>query len=93
MVEQVKQTSQDEQKQKIKSPEDEITYFAETNFRNQRIKFGIKKDDRRRHLYVIGKTGMGKTVLLENMTISDILAGNGVAHLLEILFFVFVRLD
>jgi len=81
MVEQVKQTSQDEQKQKIKSPEpeDEITYFAETNFRNQRIKFGIKKDDRRRHLYVIGKTGMGKTVLLENMTISDILAGNGVA--------------
>ncbi|MDD4607004.1 MAG: type IV secretion system DNA-binding domain-containing protein [Patescibacteria group bacterium] len=57
---------------------DEVTYFAETNFRNQRVKFGIKKDDRRRHMYVIGKTGMGKTVLLENMTIADIRNGHGV---------------
>lgn len=57
----------------------DITIFAETNFRNQRTKFGIKRDDRRRHMYVIGKTGMGKTVLLENMAISDIEAGHGVA--------------
>ena len=43
------------------------------------MKFGIKTDDRRRHLYVIGKTGMGKTNMLENMVIADIKAGRGVA--------------
>ncbi|MEA1937016.1 MAG: type IV secretion system DNA-binding domain-containing protein [Patescibacteria group bacterium] len=58
---------------------DDITYFAKTNFRGQEHIFGIKKDDRRRHMYVIGKTGMGKTTLLENMVISDIKAGRGVA--------------
>lgn len=57
----------------------DITYFAKTNFRGQDHIFGIKKDDRRRHVYVIGKTGMGKTTLLENMIISDIRAGNGIA--------------
>jgi len=57
---------------------DQITIFAETNFRNQRRKFGIKKDDRRRHVYLIGKTGMGKSVTLENMIYSDIMAGHGV---------------
>jgi DNA helicase HerA-like ATPase len=55
-----------------------ITYFAETTFRNQRRKFGIKTDDRRRHMYIVGKTGMGKTVLLENMMIQDIRNGYGV---------------
>ncbi len=55
-----------------------ITLFAETNFRNQRRRFGIKEDDRRRHAYFIGKTGMGKTTVLENMIISDIRAGKGV---------------
>ncbi|MBI4133976.1 MAG: type IV secretory system conjugative DNA transfer family protein, partial [Candidatus Terrybacteria bacterium] len=44
---------------------DEIVPFAETNFRNRQQRFGIKTDDRRRHMYVIGKTGMGKTTLLE----------------------------
>jgi len=58
---------------------DKLTVFAETNFRNKRTKFGIKKDDRRRHMYVVGKTGMGKTVLLENMAIQDIQNGHGVA--------------
>jgi len=58
---------------------DDITYFAKTNFRGQEHIFGIKEDDRRRHMYVIGKTGMGKTTLLENMVISDIRAGKGVA--------------
>lgn len=56
----------------------EINFFAETSFRNQQRKFGIKIDDRRRHFYVVGKTGMGKTVLLKNMAIQDILAGHGV---------------
>ncbi|MDP3900682.1 MAG: type IV secretion system DNA-binding domain-containing protein [bacterium] len=56
-----------------------ITIFAATNFRNSRQKFGIKQDDRRRHMYLIGKTGMGKSVLQENMIIHDIQSGHGVA--------------
>ncbi len=60
--------------------ENEITLFAETNFRNQRKRFGIKTDDRRRHIYIIGKTGMGKTTLIENMVLSDIHAGHGVCY-------------
>ncbi|MHC1743979.1 MAG: type IV secretion system DNA-binding domain-containing protein [Syntrophobacteraceae bacterium] len=39
----------------------------------------MKKDDRRRHMYVIGKTGMGKTNLIQNLAIQDIRAGRGVA--------------
>lgn len=54
-----------------------ITLFAETNFRNQKRKFGIKTDDRRRHMYIIGKTGMGKTTLIENLILSDIHKGHG----------------
>jgi len=57
---------------------DEITLFAKTTFRNQHVKFGIKTDDRRRHMYLIGKTGMGKTNMMENMVIADIKAGRGV---------------
>ena len=56
----------------------EINFFAKTNFRNQERSFGIKKDDRRRHMYVIGKTGMGKSNMLENMAIQDIRNGYGV---------------
>ena len=57
----------------------EIVLFGQTNFRGERVKFGIKTDDRRRHVYLIGKTGVGKTTLLENMVISDIRSGKGVA--------------
>src|SRR3989338_10173007 len=57
---------------------EEKTLFGIINFRSQTRKFGIKIDDRRRHMYVVGKTGMGKTTLLENMVIADILAGRGV---------------
>lgn len=58
--------------------ENEVIAFAETNYRNQRRRFGIKTDDRRRHMYVLGKTGMGKTTMLENMVIQDIARGHGV---------------
>lgn len=58
---------------------EEITFFAETNYRGKRVRFGIKKDDRRRHTYLIGKTGMGKTTMLEHMVYSDIVSGNGLA--------------
>lgn len=58
---------------------DDIILFAQTNFRNQMRRFGIKTDDRRRHMYLIGKTGMGKSTVLENMIIDDIRSGRGVA--------------
>lgn len=58
---------------------EDITSFGIINFRNQKKEFGIKMDDRRRHTYVVGKTGMGKSNLLENMVIADIRAGKGVA--------------
>jgi len=61
--------------------DNEITYFAETTFRNEMRRFGIKRADRRRHMYVIGKTGTGKTTMLDNMTVQDIQRGNGVAVL------------
>ncbi len=57
----------------------EIAVFAQTTFRNQARRFGIKTDDRRRHMYLIGKTGMGKSTILENMIVGDIRAGFGVA--------------
>ncbi|MDP3995888.1 MAG: type IV secretion system DNA-binding domain-containing protein [bacterium] len=56
----------------------EINFFGLTTFRNQRKKFGIKTDDRRRHMYIIGKTGMGKTLMLRNMVVQDIQNGNGI---------------
>lgn len=58
-----------------------ICYFAETDARNKRVKFGIKENDRTRHMYVIGKTGMGKSTLLENMAIQDMQRGDGLAFI------------
>jgi len=59
--------------------EESVTLIAKTNFRGQERTYGVKREDRMRHTYVIGKTGMGKSVLLENMARSDILNGHGVA--------------
>ena len=59
------------------SSDQKVTYFGVTDFRNNRTKFGIKNIDRSRHVYVIGKTGMGKSTLLENMAAQDILNGEG----------------
>jgi hypothetical protein len=58
-----------------------ITYFAETDSRSRRVPFGIKERDRSRHTYVIGKTGMGKSTMLENMAIQDIKNGEGMAFI------------
>ena len=55
-----------------------ITPIGIANFRDKSSKFGIREDDRRRHVYVIGKTGVGKSTLLENMAIADIKDGRGV---------------
>jgi CxxC-x17-CxxC domain-containing protein len=58
-----------------------IAPFAVTTYRNREKIFGIKTDDRRRHVYLIGKTGMGKTTVIENMVYSDIMAGHGVCYI------------
>lgn len=50
---------------------EEINFFGRTEFRNKPTVFGIKKKDRRRHIYLIGKTGTGKSTLIANMAIDD----------------------
>ena len=53
-------------------------FFGRTDFRGEAKVFGIRPDDRRRHMYVLGKTGMGKSTLILNMAVQDIRAGRGV---------------
>jgi DNA-directed RNA polymerase subunit RPC12/RpoP len=60
--------------------ENDVIYFGKVNFRNRMKVFGIKTDDRRRHMYIVGKTGMGKTTLLENLFLSDVYAGHGCCY-------------
>jgi CxxC-x17-CxxC domain-containing protein len=57
----------------------DLTYIAKTNFRNSEQAFGIRRADRRQHMYVIGKTGVGKTGFLKNMALQDINNGQGLA--------------
>ena len=56
----------------------DITYLAKTNFRKQEQVFGIKRRDRRQHIYVLGKSGTGKSTLLANMIVQNIWNGEGV---------------
>ncbi|MEK7461467.1 MAG: DUF87 domain-containing protein, partial [Patescibacteria group bacterium] len=63
------------------SNDEKVTYFAETDARHERKPFGIKNADRSKHIYVIGKTGMGKSTLLENMAIQDIQNGHGLTFI------------
>lgn len=58
-----------------------VTFFAQTDSRGKNVQFGIKAKDRQRHVYVIGKTGMGKSTLLENMAVQDIQNGEGMAFI------------
>lgn len=57
----------------------EINFFARTEFKNQNVIFGIKRADRRRHMYIIGKSGTGKSTLIANMAINDMRHGEGLA--------------
>jgi hypothetical protein len=58
-----------------------ITIIGQTNFRDERKRFGIKKADRQAHMYIVGQTGTGKSTLLENLIRQDIEHGDGVALL------------
>ncbi len=61
--------------------EKDVSVFGITNYHNNFDKFGIKRSDRRRHLYVVGKSGSGKSKLLELLIKEDIEAGKGVGVL------------
>lgn len=71
-----------QENQNLENPKtSDVTLFAQANFRNQLTPFGIKRPDRRAHLYVLGKTGTGKSTLLETMMIDDMKKGFGFALL------------
>jgi len=59
--------------------DEEVTFFAESEFRRRSQHFGIKRRDRRHHMYLVGKTGMGKSTLLRTLIRSDLGSGNGLA--------------
>lgn len=54
-----------------------VVYFGRTDFRNQDRLFGVKRKDRRQHMYIMGKSGCGKTALLHNLAVQDIMNGDG----------------
>src|ERR1700740_1970959 len=65
----------------LEDRENEVFIIGETNYRNERKRFGIKRKDRRSHMYIIGKTGVGKSTLIKNLVIQDLRKGSGLALL------------
>ncbi|KKS77829.1 MAG: hypothetical protein UV74_C0002G0054 [Candidatus Woesebacteria bacterium GW2011_GWB1_43_14] len=68
----VSQDKTDEEKQNI-------NFFAKAPYKNKETTFGVSSKDRRRHMWVVGKTGTGKSTLIANMAIDDIKKGQGIA--------------
>jgi type IV secretory pathway TraG/TraD family ATPase VirD4 len=58
-----------------------VTYLGRTNTTRNPRTFGIRQLDRRSHIAIVGKTGTGKSALLQNIACQDILAGRGGALL------------
>jgi len=54
----------------------ELTLIGNTDYRGDKILFGIKEEDKFRHMYIVGKTGTGKSTFMENLLKSDMAAGN-----------------
>lgn len=65
----------------LREDENPIIFFARTNFHGEPKFFGIRRVDRRAHMYIIGKTGTGKSTLMETMIRQDIKSGQGLALL------------
>src|SRR5205807_915780 len=61
----------------LREDENPLTFLARTNFRNEGKLFGIRRDDRLAHMYIIGKTGTGKSTLLETLILQDVNSGQG----------------
>jgi type IV secretory pathway TraG/TraD family ATPase VirD4 len=61
--------------------EQAVTYLGRTNTTRNPRTFGIRQVDRRSHMAIVGKTGTGKSALLQNIVCQDILAGRGGALL------------
>ncbi|MES2023633.1 MAG: CxxC-x17-CxxC domain-containing protein [Patescibacteria group bacterium] len=56
----------------------DMTYIGQTTYRDKKTLFGIKRKDRRQHMYLLGKSGTGKSVLMFNMVIQNVINGDGV---------------
>ena len=59
----------------------QLTVIGNTDYRGDKVLFGIKEEDKFRHMYIVGKTGTGKSTFMENLLKSDMAAGNGLALL------------
>src|SRR6202048_1597356 len=57
----------------------EVIQIGRVDFRSNHRPFGIKSEDRFSHIYIIGKTGTGKSTLMETMALQDLERGNGFA--------------
>lgn len=58
-----------------------LTVIGDTDYRGDKLRFGIKEEDKFRHVYIVGKTGTGKSTFISNLIISDMQAGNGICVL------------
>jgi len=58
---------------------DQVVYLGQVDFHNDNRRFGIEHEDRFSHVYIIGKTGTGKSTLIETMALQDVERGNGFA--------------
>lgn len=63
----------------VNTPQEDLSLIGTTTFRNTHVKFGMKRTDRERHLYIIGKSGSGKSYALLLLALSDIYHNQGFA--------------
>ncbi len=56
-------------------------YLGTSKYRGLERKVFLSEDDRRRHMYIIGKTGVGKSEFLKDMALQDIRSGKGLAFI------------
>lgn len=74
----VPDNASEEVKEKAEKQKKDINFFAKTEFKNKDSIFGVKSVDRSKHIYIMGKTGSGKSTLIANMAIDDIRKDRGI---------------